>query len=123
MSDTLSLYFEALERLKKGRPTVVAKAMRISNDAVAIEAGRGKGSIKKSRPIFKALIDAIAQAAAEQARPKEESKETLLLAKNEAKKYRKLWEEALVREISLLNEVYTLKRGRGENVIELRGRH
>ena len=65
MSDTLNVYFEALERLKKGRPTSVPKGTRITNDAVAIEAGRGKGSIKKSRAVFRALIEAIAQAAEE----------------------------------------------------------
>lgn len=122
MSDTLNLYFEALERLKKGRPTCVPKDTRITNDAVAIEAGRGKGSIKKSRPVFRALLEAIAQAAEKQAKSTDKTTEQLFSAKAEAKKYRKLWEEALGREVSLLLEVYALKTERGENVIDLRGR-
>lgn len=121
MPDTLNVYFEALERLKKGRPTCISRGSRITNDAVAIEAGRGKGSIKKSRPIFKALIEEIAQAAEEQAKSTDKTTEQLISAKAEAKKYRKLWEEALEREVSLLREVYTLKTERGENVIHLRG--
>lgn len=121
MSETLNVYFEALERLKKGRQISVPKGTRITNDAVAIEAGRGKGSIKKSRPIFKALIEAITQAAEDQAKSTDKTTEQLISAKAEAKKYRKLWEEALEREVSLLREVYTLKTERGENVIHLRG--
>lgn len=121
MPDTLNVYFEALERLKKGRPTCIPRGSRITNDAVAIEAGRGKGCIKKSRPIFKALIEEIAQAAEEQAKSTDKTTEQLISAKAEAKKYRKLWEEALEREVSLLREVYTLKTERGENVIHLRG--
>lgn len=121
MSETLDVYFQALERLKKGRPSCIPRGSRITNDAVAIEAGRGKGSIKKSRPIFKALIEAIAQAAEEQAKSTDKTTEQLISAKAEAKKYRKLWEEALEREVSLLREVYTLKTERGENVIHLRG--
>lgn len=121
MSDTLNVYFEALERLKKGRPTSVPKGTRITNDAVAIEAGRGKGSIKKSRAVFRALIEAIAQAAEEQAKSTDKATEQLLSAKADAKKYRKLWEEALGREVSLLREVYVLKAERGENVVNIRG--
>jgi hypothetical protein len=121
MSDTLNLYFEALERLKKGRPTCVPKGTRITNDAVAIEAGRSKGSIKKSRPVFSALLEAIAQAADEQAKSTDETTAQLISAKAEAKKFRKLWEETLGREVSLLREVYALKTERGENVIDLRG--
>jgi hypothetical protein len=60
-------YFAALERLKSGRPIIVPKGTRITNDAVALEAGRGKGTIKKSRPVFAKLIAAVEEAAKEQA--------------------------------------------------------
>jgi hypothetical protein len=53
MSNVLSEYFEALERLTKGRPVNVPKGSKITNDSVSLEAGRKKGTIKKSRPIFK----------------------------------------------------------------------
>jgi hypothetical protein len=121
MSDTLVTYFEALDRLKKGRPTIVPRGTKITNDAVALEAGRGKGSIKKSRPAFRCLIDAILKAATEQFQPKDDARDRLESARNESKKYRMLWEEAIEREVSLLHELYLLKKQRGGNVIGLRG--
>lgn len=110
MSQPLDNYFEALGRLKKNRPSIVPKGTKISNDAVALEAGRGKGSIKKSRLIFADLITAIDKAAKEQFRPNNELKESLGKAKMTADEFRRLWEEAIVREISLLHELYELKK-------------
>ena len=57
----LSEYYAALERLKANKPTTLPKGSAINNDSVALEAGRKRGSIKKSR--HAALIDAIEQAA------------------------------------------------------------
>ncbi|HJF26765.1 MAG TPA: hypothetical protein K8V79_00660 [Acinetobacter lwoffii] len=54
-------YYAALERLKSNKPMVLPKGSAINNDTVALEAGRKRGSIKKSR--HAALIDAIEQAA------------------------------------------------------------
>lgn len=121
----LDEYFAALERLKKGRPTIVSKGMKISNDAVAFEAGRGKGSIKKSRPVFSDLIHAIDEAAADQARPKNEQNERLNRAKMAATEYRQALEASMAREISLLHELYEVKKKlaclTGERVLPLRG--
>ena len=55
----MHLYFEALRRLQEDNPIVVPKGTKISNDAVSLEAGRKKGSIKRSRQEFAALIGAI----------------------------------------------------------------
>ncbi len=44
-------YLAALERLK-------ARREPINNDTVALEAGSGRGSIKKSRPAYAGLITA-----------------------------------------------------------------
>ena len=119
-------YFAALDRLKKGRPTVVPKGTKITNDAVAQEAGRGKGSIKKSRLIFADLIKAIDEAAAEQAQPKNEEKARLQKAKSSADQYRRDLEAALSREVSLLKELYETKKLlaklTGKKVIPIRGR-
>lgn len=46
MSEFLGEYFEALERLKLGKPLHVPVDTKISNDSVALEAGRSKGAIK-----------------------------------------------------------------------------
>lgn len=57
----LNEYYAALERLKANKPEVLPKGSTINNDTVALEAGRKRGSIKKSR--HAALIDTIEQAA------------------------------------------------------------
>ena len=57
----LNEYYAALERLKANKPTILAKGFAINNDTVALEAGRKRGSIKKSR--HAALVEAIELAA------------------------------------------------------------
>lgn len=106
MSDVLKDYFDALERLKRGKTLNVPKGTRITNDSVSQEAGRKKGTIKKSRPIFSALISAIDAAAKTETKPKDEMRARLEEAKAAAARYRRLWEEALVREISLVKEIW-----------------
>ena len=54
-------YYAALERLKANKPTVLPKGSAINNDTVALEAGRKRGSIKRSR--HAALVQAIELAA------------------------------------------------------------
>lgn len=117
--EPLDEYFEALERLKKQRA-------KINNDSVAIEAGRKKGSIKKSRDIFHDLIKAIDAAASEQARPKDEQRERLSKAKQISCELREQLEASLARELSLLHQLYELKkqvnRLTGEKVLPIRGK-
>lgn len=59
----LNEYYAALERLKANKPTILPKGSVINNDTVALEAGRKRGSIKKSR--HAALVEAIEQATQE----------------------------------------------------------
>ena len=59
----LNEYYAALERLKANKPMVLPKGSAINNDTVALEAGRKRGSIKKSR--HAALVEVIEQAALE----------------------------------------------------------
>lgn len=106
MSSVLSDYFEALERLTKGHPVNVPKGSKITNDNVSTEAGRKKGTIKKARPVFKELIDAIDAAATEQGQPQDLAKAALIAAKAEAARYRALWEEAMSREVSLVKQLW-----------------
>lgn len=127
MTQTNSIddYFEALERLKKGRPTVIPKDSKITNDAVAAEAGRGKGSIKKSRPMFANLIIAIDQAATVQSSLQNAQRERLTKAKLSSDRYRLELEASQARELSLLNQFYELKKElmqlTGKKVLPLRG--
>lgn len=106
MSSVLKDYFEALERLKKGHPIRVPKGSRITNDSVSLEAGRKKGTIKKSRPIFSDLIIAIETAGKATSKPQDDMRGRLDDARAEAAKYRALWEEALSREVSLVKQLW-----------------
>ena len=123
MSEILGEYWEALERLKQGKPVHVSVGTKISNDSVALEAKRNKGAIKKSRIIFADLIVAIDVAANEQKiLPIDQRK--LLKLQDEVNTLRKDLERALGREMSLLYENYQLKKQlntlNGVNVIPIR---
>lgn len=94
-------YFEALERLK-------ARKVPINNDAVAKEAGSGKGSIKKSRPGYATLIAAIEQAALDQKQVQAVTDPVTQLRQQLAVVQQRL-DNSLEREVNLLNELYTLR--------------
>ncbi|PUA27432.1 MAG: hypothetical protein B0W54_12690 [Cellvibrio sp. 79] len=66
-SGTVQEYLAALERLKKGVPTIVPKGSPINKDQVALEAGRKRGTIR-NRPGFEKLIAEI-ESAVEQPPP------------------------------------------------------
>jgi hypothetical protein len=106
MPDILQDYFDALERLKRNKPVNVPKDTKITNDSVSLEAGRKKGTIKKSRPVFSDLIEAINAAFTAASKPQDAMREQLDQAKAEAARYRILWEEALAREVSLVKEFW-----------------
>jgi uncharacterized membrane protein YccC len=122
----LAEYFQALERLKNGHPRFVDKGTKITNDAVSLEAGRKKGSIKKSRELFRDLIEAIDAAAVEQARPQQEHAARLNKVKQTVESLREQLDNALARELSLLAELYETKKKlaqlTGENVLPIRKR-
>ncbi len=106
MADILKDYFDALERMKRGKQINVPKGTKITNDSVSLEAGRKKGTIKKSRPVFSDLIEAIATAAKAEIKPQDEMRARLDEAKADIARYRTLWEAALAREVSLVKELW-----------------
>lgn len=118
-------YFAALERLKKGTPKVVPKGTKITNDAVALEAGRGKGSIKRSRVVFSDLIGAVSAAALAQDAPERALQERLARAKALGESYHVQLDAAIGRELCLLREIAELKKTlsklTGGNVLPIRG--
>ncbi|AUT76096.1 hypothetical protein C2L64_48735 [Paraburkholderia hospita] len=120
MSDAMTDYYAALERLKK------RKGARINNDTVAIEAGRKKGSIKKSRAQFTELIAAIDAANAVAGHPKLELTDRLNRAKGDAKDLQAQLDESLARELALLRQVFNLRKElaalRGGSVLPLQPR-
>ncbi|WP_236199513.1 hypothetical protein [Pseudomonas pseudonitroreducens] len=103
----LSEYFDALDRLVSGAPVRLGSDAKINKDNVALEAGRGRGSIKKSRPVFDDLIKAIEKAAQERL---EESIPPDSKVKEELEFYKGEYEKALARELSLVVEVIELRR-------------
>jgi hypothetical protein len=102
-------YEEALERLISNNPINVPKGSKINNDTVALEAGRKRGSIKKSRGVFVDLIEKIEAASGEKRFPKEEYEQKIQKWKNKANEYRELYEEVLNRELMLIERVRSLE--------------
>ena len=111
----LNDYYAALERLKANKPIVLPKGSAINNDTVAMEAGRKRGSIKKSR--HAALIEAIEQAAqaAEQnvlspAQRIEQAKTKTKAVKSDYEQLKEDYEKLLEKCNSLLLENFELQQ-------------
>jgi len=117
MASVLDDYFASLKRLKENKPEVLPKESPINNDTVALEAGRNRGSIKKSRPIFDDLIAAINSASSEAQEKKGSNERRVSKLSFEKTQYKELYEESLGRELSLINEIRLLK----EEVKRLKG--
>lgn len=110
----LNEYYAALERLKANKPTVLPKGSAINNDTVAFEAGRKRGSIKKSR--YAALVEAIELAAidAEQnvlspTQQVEKAKSKTKAVKTDYEQLKEDYEKLLEKCNSLLKENYELR--------------
>lgn len=111
----LNDYYAALERLKANKPEVLPKGSAINNDTVAMEAGRKRGSIKKSR--HAALIEAIEQAAQQAgqnvlspAQQVEQAKSKTKAVKSDYEQLQKDYEILLEKCNSLLVENFELRR-------------
>jgi len=111
-------YYAALARLKANKPTVLAKNSAINNDTVALEAGRKRGSIKKSRHAM--LIEAI-ELAAQQAGQNilsptqqiEQAKNRTKAAKSDYEQLQENYEKLLEKCNSLLLENFELRQKAG----------
>lgn len=111
----LNDYYAALERLKTNKPTILPKGSAINNDTVALEAGRKRGSIKKSR--HAALIVAIEQAAQQvgqnvlsPTQRVEKAKSKTKAVKTDYEKLQEDYERLLEKFNSLLCENFELKQ-------------
>lgn len=108
-------YYAALERLKANKTTVLPKGSAINNDTVALEAGRKRGSIKKSR--HAALVEAIEQAAQQAGQNVfsptqriEQAKNRTKAAKSDYEQLQEDYEKLLEKCNSLLMENFELKQ-------------
>ena len=111
----LNEYYAALKRLKSNKPTVLPKGSAINNDTVALEAGRKRGSIKKSR--HAALVEAIEQAVQEvgqnvlsPAQRIEQAKTKTKAVKSAYEQLEEDYEKLLEKFNSLLLENFELKK-------------
>lgn len=106
----LDEYYQALQRLKSSTPVRVPKGTKITKDSVALEAGRKRSSIKKSRPVFEQLIIDIDIAVEEQLTKKKNPNKVIEELKSEKSHYRKLYQQALNRELMLIKRIDNLER-------------
>ncbi|PWE21279.1 hypothetical protein [Aliarcobacter skirrowii] len=110
MNDTLQEYFDALDRLKSNNPINVPTNSKINNDTVALEAGRKRGSIKKSREIFAELIEAINNASQESTAEYNKLESKIFKLKNSAENYKEMYEKAINREVMYLERINELEK-------------
>ncbi len=104
-------YLSALERLKTIHRLFYPKGTRISKDTVALEAGRKRSSIKKSRPQFASLIEEIELAASIQSKSEDDrSKGYLDKLKSEKDHYKSLYQQSLNREPMLVKRLSDLEK-------------
>ena len=103
-------YYQALKRLSDNRPINVQKGTRVNNDTVALEAGRKRGSIKRSRPRFSKLIEDIERAANNQNRALSNLERKVASKSSEALNYKEQYHKALNRELMLINKIHSLEK-------------
>jgi vacuolar-type H+-ATPase subunit I/STV1 len=108
MMSNLLEYFEALERLRNGAPVNVPKGTKITNDSVALEAGRKKGSIKKSRKAFTSLIEEIEKSKESKLSQIQMLETKLRIEKQKSEEYREKYEAVLAENLMLISTLNKL---------------
>jgi hypothetical protein len=110
INKTLEEYYEALHRLINNNPVNVPKDTKINKDTVALEAGRKRGSIKKSREVFLELIEAIKKASEEKSKNTSQHIEQITKIKDKMNNFKHLYEEALNRELMYIERINELEK-------------
>lgn len=127
-NSTLQPYYSALDRLSAGTSTIVPKGTKITLNAVAQEAGKSEGSIKKSRTIYSSLIQEIkvrAKQQSEQSAPGvlriRDAKQKTAKARASAVDFEEKYKAALARELMLLKALDEAERRlrRIDNVVPI----
>lgn len=104
-SDVILQYETALQRLVENKPNILPLGSKITINNVALEAGRGKGSIRKDRECFDELREKTKAAAAKQ--KKENSAKP---NKGAEKLFKDLYHESLARELMLISQIDELNK-------------
>ena len=110
INKTLEEYYEALNRLINNNPVNVPKDTKINKDTVALEAGRKRGSIKKSREVFSELIEAIEKASEEKSKSTSQHIEQITKIKDKINNFKHSYEEALNRELMYIERINELEK-------------
>jgi hypothetical protein len=105
ISDIIKHYEAALQRLIDNVPIKVSPGTKITNDSVALEAGRNKGSIKKTRSCFDQLIPKI-----KAARAKQQQEDSAKPNRSAQKLFKDLYHESLARELMLISQIDELEK-------------
>ena len=105
-SDVILQYETALQRLVENKPNVLPPGSKITINNVALEAGRGKGSIRKDRECFNELREKTKAAAA-----KQKKENSAKLNKGDEKLFKDLYHESLARELMLISQIDGLDKG------------
>ncbi|WP_339231325.1 hypothetical protein MHH62_16165 [Pseudomonas sp. FSL L8-0168] len=104
-SDVILQYERALQRLVENKPNILPLGSKITINNVALEAGRGKGSIRKDRECFDELREKTKAAAAKQ--QKENSAKP---NKGAEKLFKDLYHDSLARELMLISQIDELNK-------------
>lgn len=110
ISTTIEEYYQALDRLVKNNPINVPKGSKINKDTVALEAGRNRGAIRTDRNVFYDLLLDIKAAAEKLESPKKEQQMKLDKVKSERDKYKRLYQEAINREVMYIEAINELEK-------------
>jgi hypothetical protein len=104
-SDVILQYETALQRLVENKPNILPPGSKITINNVALEAGRGKGSIRKDRECFDELREKTKAAAA-----KQKTENSAKPNKGAEKLFRDLYHESLARELMLISQIDELDK-------------
>lgn len=116
MSRFINECMEALERLKQNKPLIIQKGYRINLDTVALEAGKNRSSIRKDR--YPELYAIIQEAEQNDLTPRQQDAVKIEKIKFERDRYKKLYEEAIGRELMLVDRLSELEKKNKQNVLK-----
>lgn len=102
-------YNAAFLRLLENRPTRVPIGTKINNDTVALEAGRKRGSLKKSRIEHLPLIEKIRKATGESREDTSKLKAQVDKLKCSRNEYKEKYQLSLAREVMQLKRIADLE--------------
>lgn len=104
-SEVLQEYEAALQRLIENKPNILPPGSKITINNVCLEAGRGKGSIRKDRACFDQLREKTKTAAAKQKKDNSAKPN-----KGAEKLFKDLYHESLARELMLILQIDELDK-------------